>query len=153
MDGFAVAVGEHPAIAVSEADGLYALLLSAIVYNLVGLPRRRWALSHDEAASAWFVERLGLVVTAAQGTRSEHGRFADRRPDDRPDDDVAGAVGGSMPVVGAPLRGLAAAVAYSRVHTGVHYPGDVVIGSVIGATIGEATMLAARALRRRHDQT
>ena len=24
-----------------------------------------------------------------------------------------------------PLRGLAAAVAYSRVHTGVHYPGDV----------------------------
>ncbi len=65
----------------------------------------------------------------------------------------AGAVGGSMPVVGAPLRGLAAAVAYSRVHTGVHYPGDVIIGSVIGATIGEATMLAARALRRRHDQT
>ncbi len=65
----------------------------------------------------------------------------------------AGAVGGSMPVVGAPLRGLAAAVAYSRVHTGVHYPGDVIIGSVIGATIGEATALATRALRRRHDQT
>jgi membrane-associated phospholipid phosphatase len=58
-----------------------------------------------------------------------------------------------MPVFGALLRGLAAAVAYSRVHTGVHYPGDVIVGSLIGATIGEATALAARALRRRHDRT
>jgi undecaprenyl-diphosphatase len=61
----------------------------------------------------------------------------------------AGAVAGSIPVLGAPLRGLAAAVAYSRVHTGVHYPGDVIVGSVVGATIGEATAFATRALRRR----
>jgi membrane-associated phospholipid phosphatase len=61
----------------------------------------------------------------------------------------AGAVAGSMPGIAVPLRGLAAAVAYSRVHTGVHYPGDVVVGSLIGATIGEATALAARALLRR----
>ena len=65
----------------------------------------------------------------------------------------AGAVAGSIPVLGAPLRGLATAVAYSRVHTGVHYPGDVIVGSVVGATIGEATALAARALRRRRDRT
>jgi len=32
-------------------------------------------------------------------------------------------------------------VAYSRVHTGVHYPGDVVIGSIVGA--GTAAMVAA----------
>jgi membrane-associated phospholipid phosphatase len=32
---------------------------------------------------------------------------------------------------------LAVAVAYSRVHTGVHYPGDVVAGSLIGITAGE----------------
>jgi len=61
----------------------------------------------------------------------------------------AGAVAGSMPGLAVPLRGLAAAVAYSRVHTGVHYPGDVVVGSLIGATIGEATSLTARALWRR----
>jgi undecaprenyl-diphosphatase len=58
-----------------------------------------------------------------------------------------------MPVLGAPLRALAAAVAYSRVHTGVHYPGDVIVGSVVGATIGEATVLGASALRRRHHPT
>ena len=61
----------------------------------------------------------------------------------------AGAVAGSMPGLAVPLRGLAAVVAYSRVHTGVHYPGDVVVGSLIGATIGEATSLAGRALLRR----
>jgi membrane-associated phospholipid phosphatase len=44
-----------------------------------------------------------------------------------------------------PIRLLAAAVAYSRVHTGVHYPGDVVIGSVTGA--GTASMVAAVADR------
>jgi membrane-associated phospholipid phosphatase len=33
---------------------------------------------------------------------------------------------------------LAAAVAYSRVHTGVHYPGDTVVGSLIGASTGLA---------------
>jgi membrane-associated phospholipid phosphatase len=65
----------------------------------------------------------------------------------------AGAVSGSMPVIGVPLRGLAAAVAYSRVHTGVHYPGDVIVGSLIGATIGEATSLTCRALYRRHNRS
>ena len=60
----------------------------------------------------------------------------------------ATAVASSQPALGVPLRGLAAAVAYSRVHTGVHYPGDVVVGSLVGMTIGQATALAARVLRR-----
>lgn len=49
----------------------------------------------------------------------------------------ANAVGQTLPTAAAPLRLLASAVGYSRVHTGVHYPGDVVMGSVIGASIGE----------------
>jgi membrane-associated phospholipid phosphatase len=55
------------------------------------------------------------------------------------------AVGRHLPVLALPIRLLAAAVAYSRVHTGVHYPGDVVIGSVAGA--GTAAMVAAVADR------
>ena len=39
----------------------------------------------------------------------------------------------------------AAVVAYSRVHTGVHYPADVVVGSVTGAALGQVAV----ALRRR----
>jgi len=50
----------------------------------------------------------------------------------------AAAAGYSQPWLGMGLRFLAAAVAYSRVHTGVHYPGDVVVGSLIGAGTGQA---------------
>ena len=49
----------------------------------------------------------------------------------------ATAVAQSQPAAAAPLLLLAGAVGYSRVHTGVHYPGDVVIGSLIGATAGQ----------------
>jgi membrane-associated phospholipid phosphatase len=55
----------------------------------------------------------------------------------------------AMPQLGIPLRALAAAVAYSRVHSGVHYPGDVVVGSLIGMAVGESTVLASRSVRRR----
>ncbi|MCZ6738622.1 MAG: phosphatase PAP2 family protein [Actinobacteria bacterium] len=56
----------------------------------------------------------------------------------------ATAVGAYAPVLGAPLRFMAAAVAYSRVHTGVHYPGDAVIGSLLGASIGGLVAAVAR---------
>ena len=49
----------------------------------------------------------------------------------------------------APLHALAAGVAYSRVHTGVHYPGDVVAGSLIGVVTGAAVGRLARRLLRR----
>ena len=55
----------------------------------------------------------------------------------------------AMPQLGIPLRALATAVAYSRVHSGVHFPGDVVVGSLVGMAVGESTVLASRALRKR----
>ncbi len=63
------------------------------------------------------------------------------------------AVAGSLPAIGFPLRGLAATVAYSRVHTGVHYPGDVIVGALMGASIGEATALLIRGVRRRRSMS
>ena len=50
----------------------------------------------------------------------------------------AAAVGRELPWLSLPLRFLAAAVAYSRVHTGVHYPGDALVGSIVGSSIGQA---------------
>ncbi len=48
-------------------------------------------------------------------------------------------VGYVLPVVSIPLQGLAALVAYSRVHTGVHYPGDVLSGALTGTVIARLT--------------
>jgi membrane-associated phospholipid phosphatase len=50
-------------------------------------------------------------------------------------------VGRHLPGLAVPIRLLAGGVAYSRVHTGVHYPGDVVAGSILGG--GTAAMVAA----------
>jgi undecaprenyl-diphosphatase len=41
-------------------------------------------------------------------------------------------VGHVLPAAAVPLYALAALVAYSRVHTGVHYPGDVLAGALLG---------------------
>jgi len=51
------------------------------------------------------------------------------------------AVGRHLPELAVPIRLLAGAVAYSRVHIGVHYPGDVAVGSMIGS--GIAAMVAS----------
>lgn len=61
----------------------------------------------------------------------------------------ATAVAAFRPELGLGLRGLAAVVAYSRVHTGVHYPGDALVGSLVGIAVGESTALAAKAALRR----
>ena len=57
----------------------------------------------------------------------------------------ATAAGGEMPWLSLPLRSLAAAVAYSRVHGGAHYPADVVAGSLIGSATATA---AVRVMQR-----
>ena len=54
------------------------------------------------------------------------------------------AAGNSSLAVDLPLRLLAALVAYSRVHTGVHYPGDVVVGALIGGAAGTAVAAIGR---------
>lgn len=59
------------------------------------------------------------------------------------------AVARTMPGVGRWLRALAYVVGYSRVHTGVHYPGDVIVGAFIGTAIGESVARVAPAVARR----
>jgi membrane-associated phospholipid phosphatase len=58
----------------------------------------------------------------------------------------ASGVAQHAPAAGIPLHGVATLVAYSRVHTGVHYPIDAIAGSVLGAALAP---LATVALDRR----
>jgi membrane-associated phospholipid phosphatase len=61
----------------------------------------------------------------------------------------ATAVGDELPLAWLPLHALAAAITYSRVHTGVHYPGDVLVGSLMGTGAAVAVRYTSRALTRR----
>jgi membrane-associated phospholipid phosphatase len=47
----------------------------------------------------------------------------------------AAGVGKVHPPAGIPLHAVAALVAYSRVHTGVHYPIDAIAGAVLGGAL------------------
>jgi membrane-associated phospholipid phosphatase len=55
-------------------------------------------------------------------------------------------VASALPQAGIPLSAAASVVAYSRVHTGVHYPIDVIAGSVSGIALAP---LAVAGLDRR----
>jgi undecaprenyl-diphosphatase len=59
------------------------------------------------------------------------------------------AVSNVIPPLAFPLSLLATAVGYSRVHTGVHFPADVLFGSVLGGASGETTSWVLGHLRRR----
>ena len=63
----------------------------------------------------------------------------------------ASAMGQAVPSTRVPLHLAAATVAYSRVHTGVHYPSDVVTGALVGELCGRAVRGLTTKLRRGRD--
>lgn len=56
----------------------------------------------------------------------------------------------AVPPAGPVVLPAAGAVAYSRVHTGVHYPSDVAVGAAVGVASG---LLAARIVRRLRERS
>jgi membrane-associated phospholipid phosphatase len=54
----------------------------------------------------------------------------------------AAGVGRVLPADAIPIRALAAVVAYSRVHTGLHYPADAIAGALLGTTLAQLTTRA-----------
>ncbi len=53
-----------------------------------------------------------------------------------------------FPRLAVPALLLAAAIAYSRVYNGVHYPLDVIAGALLGAAVATALLLLSRVRRR-----
>jgi membrane-associated phospholipid phosphatase len=58
------------------------------------------------------------------------------------------AVGDVLPALRLPLRAAASVVAFSRVYTGVHYPGDVLVGATVGTLVGRLTSRVALRISR-----
>jgi undecaprenyl-diphosphatase len=122
----------------AAATGLVAVALNSVVVNVPLKLAARRERPDREAALVPLARQVPMPRSPSFPSGHAASAFA-----------FASAVGGSMPLAAAPLRSLAAVVGYSRVHAGVHYPGDVIIGALIGSTIGEAVAVVAR-VRRRH---
>jgi membrane-associated phospholipid phosphatase len=112
----------------AAADGLASVAVAAGVINLAVKPlghRRRPDRAAEEVPLARQV-RMPSSTSFPSGHSAAAFAFAT-------------GVGHVLPPAAIPLRGLAALVAYSRVHTGVHYPGDVVAGALMGTTLAQIT--------------
>lgn len=142
------------------ADYSRLSLASALVLALARGPAGRRAAAHGLAAVGATATLVNVAVKPL-GRRGRPDRAGQRVPEGRhvrmprstsfPSGHAAAAfafatgVGHVLPSDAVPLRGLAALVAYSRVHTGVHYPGDVVVGALLGSVVAQ---LANRTLDR-----
>jgi undecaprenyl-diphosphatase len=123
--------GRRAAVTGSVAIGLNSLLVNQPLKRLGR--RERPDRATDETA---FVERhVAMPTSTSFPSGHSASGFA-----------FAQAVAAWIPGAGSPLRALATVVAYSRVHTGVHYPGDVLAGALIGLAVGEGTARGARRL-------
>jgi membrane-associated phospholipid phosphatase len=119
----------------AATGGLAAVGVTATIVNL-GLKLVARRRRPDPVAAAVPITRhVKMPVTRSFPSGHSAAAFA-----------FASGVGDVLPAAAIPLRALASVVAYWRVHTGVHYPSDVIAGALVGVSLAELT---GRALRRR----
>jgi undecaprenyl-diphosphatase len=132
---FAAVGGERGRTA--AVNGLASIALASAVVNLVLKPlgdRRR----PDRST---YAVPLARQVTMPQSTSWPSGHSASAFA-------FATGVGSVWPGAGVPLSVVASLVAYSRVHTGVHYPSDVIAGTVSGVALAPVAVAAVRRVKR-----
>jgi membrane-associated phospholipid phosphatase len=123
--GLAVAGG--PAGRQAAVRGLLAVGVSSAVVNL-GM-KSVYARRRPDRAGAGVPGTRYVSMPSSASFPSGHSASAFA---------FASAIGRDLPWLALGLHLLAGAVAYSRVHTGVHYPGDTVIGALIGVSTAHA---------------
>ncbi|HKG03981.1 MAG TPA: phosphatase PAP2 family protein [Conexibacter sp.] len=112
----------------AAGHGLAAVGVTASVVNLVGKPLGR--RHRPDRAGARVPAARHVPMPASTSFPSGHAAAAFA---------FAVGVGHVLPPAAIPLHGLAALVAYSRVHTGVHFPADVAAGALIGTALAQLT--------------
>jgi membrane-associated phospholipid phosphatase len=108
--------------------GLASVGLTATVVNLAIKPLGRRGRPDPVAGEVPVARQVRLPSSRSFPSGHSAAAFA-----------FATGVGRALPREAAALRVLAALVSYSRIHTGVHYPGDVVAGSLIGGALAQLT--------------
>jgi diacylglycerol kinase family enzyme/membrane-associated phospholipid phosphatase len=107
--------------------GLIAIAITSAIANLPGK-----LLSNRQRPLIDVVPQARRLARVPASTSFPSGHAASA---------FAFAAGASLevPALSIPLGILAVAVAYSRVYSGVHYPGDVVVGGALGVGVGMAS--------------
>ncbi|HCU96666.1 MAG TPA: phosphatase PAP2 family protein [Actinobacteria bacterium] len=118
-----IALTGGPAGRRAAVRGLLALGTTSALVN-VGV-KSVWARRRPDRAGAGVPGKRHVTMPSSASFPSGHSASAFA---------FAGAIGRDLPLLALGLHLLAGAVAYSRIHTGVHYPGDTVIGAIIGAS-------------------
>jgi undecaprenyl-diphosphatase len=112
----------------AAAVGLASIGAASSLFNLVVKPLSRRSRPDRIAGGVPVARHVPMPSTTSFPSGHSAAAFA-----------FATGVGHVLPPAAIPLRGLAALVAYSRVHTGVHYPGDVVAGALLGTAVAQLT--------------
>ena len=112
----------------AAAHGLASLAVTATVANVAVKPLARRRRPDRLAGEVPLARHVRMPLSRSFPSGHSATAFA-----------FATGVGHVSPAAAAPLTALAALVAYSRVHTGVHYPGDVLAGGLIGAALAQLT--------------
>lgn len=132
----ALAASGRPAWRRGALRGLASLALaSGAVNGLAKMAIQRSRPSLERVPLARRVRRAPVTTSFPSGHSASAAAFA-------------GGVGLEAPELAVPLAALAAAVAFSRVWTGAHYPGDVIAGVGIGVSGAALTAAAVRPARR-----
>jgi membrane-associated phospholipid phosphatase len=118
--------------------GVVSIGLSSVISNIVVKPLLARARPQRDAAVVPSDRWVRMPTSSSLPSGHSASAFA-----------FATAVGYELPALSIPLRVVAAAVAYSRIHTGVHYPGDAVAGSVVGASAAQIVTRMVGDRRRR----
>jgi undecaprenyl-diphosphatase len=120
----------------AAANGLTSIALTSAVVNLVLKPIGNRRRPDRQMYDVPVARQVAMPRSTSWPSGHAASAFA-----------FASGVGAAWPQAGIPLGVVASLVAYSRVHTGVHYPSDTIAGTVSGVALAPVAVAAVE--RRR----
>jgi membrane-associated phospholipid phosphatase len=112
----------------AAARGLASVAVTATIVNAAIKPVMRRRRPDRTVTSVPLARQVPMPASRSFPSGHSAAAFA-----------FAAGTGGALSWTAPPLAALATLVAYSRVHTGVHYPADVIAGSLCGIALAAAT--------------